>query len=48
MLQHDYIFECWDYWTDNVQFIEALNEEHAIQIYKETYGGSIIKTIKIA
>ena len=40
-------FEVWDYWTGNVQFIDALNEEHAIEIYKEEHGGKVIQTKKV-
>jgi len=47
MFPYNYIFECWDYWTGNVQFIEALNEDHAIEIYKEEFGGSIVKAVKV-
>jgi hypothetical protein len=48
MEQYNYIFECWDYWIGNVQFIEAMDEAHAIEIYKEEHNGTIVKCIKIA
>lgn len=40
-------FEVWNYWTEEVEVIEALNEEHAIEIYKSIYGGEVIKTKRI-
>jgi hypothetical protein len=48
MEQYNYIFECWDYWIGNVQFIEAMDEAHAIEIYKEEHNGTIVKCVKIA
>jgi hypothetical protein len=48
MEQYNYLFECWDYWNLNVQFIEAMDEAHAIEIYKEEHNGTIVKCVKIA
>jgi len=36
------IFICWNYWTDEDAQIEAINEDNAIEIFKEQTGASVV------
>ena len=41
------IFICTDYWTGEESQIEAMNEEQAIEIFKDETGANVVKCIQI-
>jgi hypothetical protein len=42
------IFICTNYWTDEQAQIEAFDEAHAIQIFKDETGAKIVQCKQIA
>ena len=41
------IFICTNYWTGEELQIEAINEEQAIEIFKDETGANVVKCIQI-
>jgi hypothetical protein len=41
------IFICRNYWTDEEAQIEAINEDTAIEIFKEQTGASVVKCKRV-
>ena len=41
-------YECWDWFNGNYQYIDAYGQDEAEQKYKDEYGGSVIKSKRIA
>jgi hypothetical protein len=40
-------FFCRDYWTDEEDYIKAMNEEQAIQIFKDETGATLVKCHRV-